>query len=80
MEEDTVVRSYVDEVKLFTASELLQEVATDKDLKKVPSEVPYESDAMLYDISIKGRGPVEDKVYAKRHFMVQNIRRGNTVL
>ena len=38
------------------------------------------SHSILNDISIKGRGPVEDKVYSKRHNMLQNVRRGNTVL
>ena len=35
---------------------------------------------MLADISLKGRGPTEDKMYAKRHQLMQNVRRGNTVV
>ena len=58
----------------------MEEIEKDKSVKIVQTEVPFNRDIVLFDISLDSRGADEDKEYVFNKFYRNNIRRGNTVI
>jgi len=65
---------------VLKAHEVIERAKNDKLIKVVESQVPYNPDIRLKDLSINAYGTDEDLTYASDKWFRSNIRRGNTVI
>ena len=59
---------------------LYTKLNSDKNIKKVTSIVPFKKNISLFDLSLAGRGPKEDRIFGQNEFYRKNIRRGLSFL
>lgn len=70
-----------DKKDYLSPAELVAYCSKDKrTIKMVTSDVEFNSNLVIRDISLVNKGDDEDKVFGEHPFLHKNIRRGNSVL
>jgi hypothetical protein len=58
----------------------LEVMNTKKKVKIMEETLAFDESISLYDISLHKKGPMEDKIYIRKEFYFENIRRGNSLM